>query len=66
MPSGIRATRRDERRDRGRGGGDAGRDGEARRGLVLPPLREALKQPVAPLGEVDRAPARQASAASAR
>ena len=47
---------RDQRRDGRRGGRDAGRDREAGRRLVLPALGQRAQQPVAPLGEVDRAP----------
>ena len=58
MPSGIRATRPTQRRDRRRGRGDSGGDGEARRRLVLPAVGKRVKQPVAPLGKIDRARAR--------
>src|SRR4051794_32154289 len=48
-----------ERRDRWRGGGDAGGDGKARRRVALPPLRKPPEKSIAPLREVDPAALRQ-------
>ena len=65
IPSGIRATGR-QRRDRRRGGGDAGRDGEPGGGSLFHRSAIRRSKTVAPLGEVDRARAARDSLANAR